>query len=38
MADCYNQLEESSEHFAGVLHGIADNKSSPSLSNGRKSI
>ena len=36
MADCCNGLEESSKYFAGVLHEIANNKSSPSLNNGRK--
>ena len=36
MVDCYNRLEESSKYFTGVLRAIADNKSSPSFSNGKE--
>ena len=36
MVERYNQLDESNKYFAGVLHTIADNKSSPPFSNQRK--
>ena len=36
MVDYYNRLEESSKYFACILRAIADNKSSPSFSNGRR--
>ena len=36
MVDCYNHLEKSSKYFSGVLRAIADNKSNPSFSNGRR--
>ena len=36
MVDYYNRLEESGKYFACILRAIADNKSSPSFSNGRR--